>query len=200
MRLLHALPVTNFSCANSHPRLLPSGGNLLWQDVPDPAGSAVATRYQLADTRTFLGGEGIDIVAGKVVFTTKWDSRVWRYDPAANTLEIIYYEGNHPTGILGGVDQLTHSEAGVIYVCEDEDDMQIHLLREDGSVFPVVQIEGNPDSEMTGASFDPSGTRLYFSDQRTPGRTFEVEGPWEGFTRPGTLLEELAALSGKAAG
>ena len=38
---------------------------------------------------------------------------------------------------------------------------------------------------MTGPAFDPSGTRLYFSSQRNPGRTYEITGPWSMFTNPG---------------
>src|SRR6185436_11480177 len=35
-------------------------------------------------------------------------------------------------------------------------------------------------SEMTGPSFDPTGTRLYFSSQRAgvSGVTYEITGPW----------------------
>ena len=62
--------------------------------------------------------------------------------------------------------------------------MQVVLVREDGATFPVIQIEDNAGSELCGAAFDPSGKRLYVSDQRNPGRTIEVAGPWRAFTQP----------------
>jgi hypothetical protein len=39
---------------------------------------------------------------------------------------------------------------------------------------------------MTGPAFDPSGTRLYFSSQRNPGRTYEVTGPFRASLPPTT--------------
>ena len=38
-----------------------------------------------------------------------------------------------------------------------------------------------PGTELTGPAFDPSGTRLYFSSQRSPGVTYEVTGDWARF-------------------
>ena len=139
----------------------------------------------MADTRRFDGGEGVDLSGNNVVFTTKGDNRVWSYNPTANTLTVVYDAAVNVNGVLSGVDNVETSDTGVVYVCEDGGDMQIVLLREDGSTFPVVQIDGNPGSEICGAAFDPSGTRLYFSDQRNPGRTIEVSGPWLAFKDPG---------------
>jgi Tol biopolymer transport system component len=31
---------------------------------------------------------------------------------------------------------------------------------------------------MTGPAFSPDGSRLYFSSQRNPGRTYEISGPF----------------------
>ena len=74
---------------------------------------------------------------------------------------------------------------GVLYVAEDGGDMQIVLVRPDGSTFPVVQVTGVANSEMCGPAFSPDGTRLYFSSQRNPGTTYEVTGPWSAFNEPG---------------
>lgn len=163
----------------------PQAGNLEWQVVPDPSGSSTPTRDQVTDTLRFDGGEGIDISGNNVVFTTKGDNRVWSYDPTDNALSVLYDAAVSANGVLTGVDNLEASRTGVIYVCEDGGDMQIVLVRQDGSTFPVIQIEGNPGSEICGAAFDPTGRRLYFSDQRNPGRTFEVTGPWNIFNQPG---------------
>lgn len=165
----------------------PQAGQLVWAEVPDPSGDLIPTRDQVSNTLRFDGGEGIDLSGNNVIFTTKGDNRVWSYDPAANTLTILYDAAINVNGVLAGVDNVETSADGVIYVCEDGDDMQIVLVREDGSTFPVVKIEGNSGSELCGAAFDPSGQRLYFSDQRNPGRTIEVKGPWQIFTAPGPL-------------
>lgn len=165
----------------------PSPGNLVWEDVPDPSAAATPCRQQVANTKAFNGGEGIDLSGNNVVFTTKGDNRVWSYDPTANALTILYDAAVNTNGILSGVDNVETSAKGVIYVCEDGGDMQIVLVREDGSTFPVMQIVNNPTSEICGAAFNPQGDRLYFSDQRGPGRTIEISGPWRAFTQPGPL-------------
>lgn len=162
----------------------PATGGLVWVDVPDPLATTTPTREQVPDTKVFNGGEGIDISGNNVIFTTKGDNRVWSYDPAANSVSVIYDAAINVNGVLAGVDNVVTRD-GVIYVAEDGDDMQIVLVREDGSTFPVVQIDGNPTSEMCGPAFDPSGTRLYFSSQRNPGTTYEVSGPWGAFAEPG---------------
>ena len=164
---------------------------LSWQVVPDPSAAATPTKDQVPDTVRFNGGEGADMSLGKLIFTTKGDNRVWRYDPVANTLGIVYDRAVQVNGVLSGVDNVEVSPKGVIYVAEDGQgtvgggDMQIVLVRDDGSTFPVVQVTGTTASEITGPAFDPSGTRLYFSSQREPGRTYEVKGNWSKFTNPG---------------
>ena len=62
--------------------------------------------------------------------------------------------------------------------------MQLVALTPNGNIEPVLQVIGHDNSEITGPSFDPSGTRLYFSSQRGTtglgqvGVTFEVQGPF----------------------
>jgi secreted PhoX family phosphatase len=119
-----------------------------------------------------------------LIFTTKGDNRVWAYDPGANRLTILYDDDVQVGGVLSGVDNVAVSAPGVIWVAEDGGDMQIVLVREDGSTFAVVQLPDVSGSELTGPAFDPSGRRLYFSSQRNPGVTYEVTGPWGGFTKP----------------
>ncbi|NND69181.1 MAG: DUF839 domain-containing protein [Halioglobus sp.] len=165
----------------------PTPGTLSWATVTDPSASVTECRYQVPNTKIFNGGEGIDLSGNNVIFTTKGDNRVWSYDPTANTLAVVYDPVINTNGVLSGVDNVETSDAGVIYVCEDGGDMQIVLVREDGSTFPVVKIVGNDTSEICGAAFSPAGDRLYFSDQRNPGRTIEVKGPWGVFTEPGPL-------------
>jgi len=162
-----------------------SGQPLAWVDVPDPSGDPVHTRYQVTDMVLFDGGEGIDMVDGVAYFTTKGDNRVWTYDPTANALAIVYDDDVQVNGVLSGVDNLVASDTGVVYIAEDGGNMQIVLLRPDGSTFPVVELPGVENSEMCGPAFDPSGTRLYFSSQRNPGATYEITGPWASFRDAG---------------
>jgi secreted PhoX family phosphatase len=164
--------------------LTESAAGLAWKAVPDPTAADTPTRFQVPDMKPFNGGEGADMSRGKLIFTTKGDARVWSYDPAANTLRVLYDGVKQVNAVLHGLDNVESSPAGVIYVAEDGDDMQIVLVRRDGSTFPVVQVVGTTGSEVTGPAFNPSGSRLYFSSQRDPGATFEVRGPWEMFTKP----------------
>jgi secreted PhoX family phosphatase len=85
--------------------------------------------------------------------------------------------------VLSGVDNVTVSGPGTVYVAEDGGDMQLVAITAD-RVFPVLQVVGHEQSEITGPAFDPSGTRLYFSSQRGAsgsvysGVTYEVSGPF----------------------
>lgn len=153
-------------------------GVLEWKPVPDPSATVTSTRLQLADARRFNGGEGITYSQGGVFFTTKGDNRVWFYGPATNTLTVVYDLATTPTPNLSGVDNLTHSATGELYVAEDSGDMQVVHLVANGPATPVLQLDGVSGSELTGPAFSPAGDRLYFSSQRNPGRTYEVQGPW----------------------
>jgi len=165
--------------------LTDSVGALAWATVPDPSGVPTPTRSQVPETKRFAGGEGIAMSNGRVVFTTKGDNRVWAFDPVAMTLTIIYDDDVQVNGVLSGVDNVGTTHAGVVYIAEDGGDMQIVLVRDDGATYPVVELPDVAGSEITGPAFDPSGTRLYFSSQRNPGRTYEVAGSWDMFTKPG---------------
>ena len=43
-------------------------------------------------------------------------NQVWRYDPSANTLTIIYDDGVTVNGVLTGVDNVETSKSGTVYV------------------------------------------------------------------------------------
>jgi secreted PhoX family phosphatase len=156
--------------------------DLEWVDVPDPTGRRTPTRRQRRATRRFDRGEGAAMSRGRLVFTTNGDNRVWMLDPDTMELTVVYDGKGDVNGVITGADNVGVSDEGVIYVAEDDGDMQIVLLREDGKTLPVVQVTGVEGSEVTGPAFDPSGTRLYFSSQRNPGQTFEVSGPWGELT------------------
>jgi secreted PhoX family phosphatase len=113
-------------------------------------------------------------------FTTKGDNRVWRYDVVAQSLAVVYDDTTSCNPILTGVDNVTVSRSGDVFVAEDGGNMQIVVLAPDGSVSPVVEVNGQNDSEITGPAFSPDGSRLYFSSQRGNGvgLTYEVRGPF----------------------
>ena len=83
---------------------------------------------------------------------------------------------------LYGVDNLTVTACGDVLVAEDGGQMRIVAVQPDGSLVPLMQLEGQDKSEITGPAFDPSGTRLYFSSQRGQGLlsgiTYEITGPF----------------------
>ena len=90
---------------------------------PTPAPSSAApTRDQVAGTRRFRGGEGIWYDGGIVYFSTKGDNVIWAYDTRTRGLDKIYDRAAKPQGPLSGVDNVTVSASGDIYVCEDETD------------------------------------------------------------------------------
>ncbi len=155
---------------------------LNWSVVPDPQASQQATRYQVASALTFDGGEGVAYFDGRIIFTSKGDNRVWSYNTTSQVLEIVYDAADYITPILTGVDNVTVSQTGDIYVAEDGGDLQVVVLDNQGGLYPIVQLEGHDQSEITGVAFSPDGKRLYFSSQRgvtgrsENGVTYEITG------------------------
>jgi len=148
-----------------------------WATVPDPLAADTPTRAQLPRVKRFAGGEGAWFDAGLLYFTTKRDNRVWSYDAGSNQLEILYDVETSPTPVLTGVDNVTVSAGGDLFVCEDGGNMEVVVLTANGIVEPFLRMNIG-GSEVTGAAFDPSGTRMYVSSQRNPGTTFEITGPF----------------------
>ncbi len=164
------------------------GGTVSWKRVPvtNPALFETATRFQVADTMRFDGGEGIATLGDLVWFSTKGDNRIWQYELSTQEVSLAYQAGGSST--LSGVDNLwVDAPTGNLFVAEDGDDMQVVLLRPDDTVLAVAQLPGQEASEITGPCFSPDGQRLYFSSQRNPvgpanlplGRTYEISGPWD---------------------
>jgi hypothetical protein len=161
--------------------LVDNAGAVSWARVPDarPGVLATPTRRQVPGTKVFEGGEGVAVdAAGNAYLTTKGDNRVWRYDAAATTIGVVYDDDTSPTPELRGVDNITIDRQGLLYVAEDGDNMQIVCVDLLGGAHAVVEVVDVAGSEITGPAFSPDGTRLYFSSQRNPGRTYEVAGPW----------------------
>ena len=160
---------------------------LMWHDVPEPNPKKpeLETRYQIKQATIFNGGEGIWYYAGFVYFSTKGDNRIWSLNLDNQIIKVIYDFKTSLFPVLSGVDNITVDNNGIIYVCEDGGNMQMVMLSETGQAVPLLQIENQEKSEITGASFTEDGKRMYFNSQRGPsffgkrGLTYEITGPFE---------------------
>jgi hypothetical protein len=154
--------------------------------VPNPRGFVPPTRRQVPESTRFRGGEGIVYDRGHVYFTTKFDNRVWGLDLVNETIRVVYDRETDALRQLSGVDNVTVTSSGDLVVAEDGGNMELVMLTRDGLALPLLRVEGQPGSELTGPAFDPKGKRLYFSSQRgSDGRgiTYEVRGPFESMRR-----------------
>ena len=164
--------------------IVAADGLVTWVPVPDPlAEGDVRTRHQVADATVFRGGEGIWWHEGVVYLATKGDDRIWAYDTDAGRIAVLYDRSlSSDPQPLKGVDNVTVSACGDVLVAEDGGFMRVMAVLPSGELRPIVQIEGQEESEITGPAFDPSGTRLYFSSQRAEGFmggiTYEITGPF----------------------
>lgn len=161
-----------------------SDRKVFWRRVPDPSARYTSTRYQVAGSKRFNGGEGAFYANGRCYFTTKGDGRVWVYNPATAKLRVLYDDSRTTARApLTGVDALTVTRSRDIYVAEDRGNMEICLITPDRIVSPFLRIAGQSGSEITGIAFNPAGDRLYFSSQRGTngnGITYVVRGPFRG--------------------
>jgi len=160
-----------------------SGEAVSWAVVPNPnpvIGVDTPTRSQVPTSTPFNGGEGITCRRDHVYFTTKGDNRVWDLDTRASRLTVLYDAALDPTMQLTGVDNVTGSRAGDLFVAEDGGNMELVMLTPDGVVAPLLRVVGQDGSELAGPAFDPSGRRLYVSSQRGGGAgiTYEITGPF----------------------
>ena len=153
-----------------------------WTKVPDPTGYNVRTRYQVPESTIFKSSEGAWFGGDVLHFVTKGDNKVWAYDVVSRTISVIYDPTTSCNPVLPGVDNVTQSSSGDIYVAEDGGDMQLVILAPDGSISPFLQVTGQTGTECAGQAFSPAGDRLYFSSQKggtnTYGITYEITGPF----------------------
>ena len=126
---------------------------------------------------------------------------MWAYDTVAGTLGTVYDRAAAGSDApLSGVDNLTVSRAGEIFVCEDGGNMEICVIEPDGTVAPFLRLTGEAavglpslGNELSGVIFAPSGDRMYFAAQRAFGfgAVYEVTGPFRAAT--GTRRREPGA-------
>ena len=164
-------------------------GLVEWKRVPDTAAMTTPTRRQLPGMTKFRRGEGLFFEYPFAYVTTTSDSKIHAYNVITETMEVLWsgdeVKENSP---LVDTDQMTKTEAGEIFVCEDEGELRISVLSADGRIVaPFLQLDGpehtsSPEfgNETTGIVFDPSGTRMYFSAQRSYawGAIYEITGPF----------------------
>ena len=156
-------------------------GAMSWVPVSgagEPGGTP--TRYDAPGATPFPGGEGLALDGDALYFATKGDNRVSRLDLDRSRLT-VYWEGPP----LEGPDNLAvHEATGNLFACEDGGNMQVVLITPDGHGDPFLRFVGHDGSEVTGAAFDPTGTRLIVNSQRAPtpptfdGATYMIRGPF----------------------
>ena len=163
-----------------------TSGSFTWATVPDPDGSPTPTRRQVSGAKSFNGGEGCHYANNTVWFTTKGDNRVWQLNLSNNTYELAYDDNlvNPGPAPLTGVDNITGSTFGDLYVAEDGGNMEICIITPVDRISVFLRINSQSASEITGPAFTPAGNRLYFSSQRgttgssSGGITYCVTGPF----------------------
>jgi uncharacterized protein len=170
-----------------------SGGHVEWIEVPDPPARHERTRRQVRGSTRFKRGEGLWLDGTTLYVATTADHRVHAYDTRHERIHVIYDGLASAAAPLLRVDQLTGSRAGEVFVCEDiaTEEIDIGVIAPNRTVAKFLSVTGprHRGSELTGVTFDPSGTRMYFSSQRAfarsdsepgPGAIYEITGPFRG--------------------
>jgi uncharacterized protein len=183
-------------------------GAVDWARVPDPSAASTPTRMQVEGMTQFRRGEGIWHDAGIVYLCTTQDSRIHAYDVATQRIDVLYDASAIANPPLTNVDNVTVSQSGDLFVCEDTTDsddpgLDIGLITPDRVVSRFLKVTGNMHilagearSELVGVIFDPSGTRMFFSSQRglVTGIVYEITGPFR-LKRPGGRPSRRATVS-----
>jgi secreted PhoX family phosphatase len=170
------------------------GGRVDWVKVPDSSAARERTRRQVKGATRFKRGEGLWFDGGTLYVATTADHRVHAYDTRRGRIRVLYDGLASRNAPLLSVDNMTGSRAGEIFVCEDigSEEIDVGVIGPDRSVARFLSITGpqHRGSELTGVTFDPSGTRMYVASQRAfaksdyepgPGAIYEITGP---FRRP----------------
>jgi hypothetical protein len=159
----------------------PADGAMSWVTVEGLGGPGrTPTRYDAPGATPLPGGEGLALDGDVLYLATKGDNRISRLDLNRSRLT-PYWEGPP----LYGPDNLAvHVPTGNLFVCEDGGDMEVVMITPDGQAEPFLRFVDQAGSEVTGAAFDPTGTRFIVNSQRAPtpptfdGRTYMISGPF----------------------
>ncbi len=168
-------------------------GLVEWARVPDPSAADTPTRDQVEGMTRFRRGEGIWFDSGTVYLCTTSVHKIHTYDTRTRRMDVLYDAAVFEDPPLTNVDNVMVSRSGDLFVCEDTDDSEepgfdIGLITPDRQVSRFLRVTGSQHtgaggdarSELTGAIFDPSGERLFFSSQRgfVTGVIYEITGPF----------------------
>jgi uncharacterized protein len=172
------------------------GGEVEWVEVPDPSAARERTRRQVKGSTRFKRGEGIWLDGGTLYVTTTADHRVHAYDLRSGRIRVAYDGLASRSAPLLRVDQMTGAPWGEVFVCEDiaTDEIDMGVIARDRTVSRFLSVTGpqHRGSELTGVTFDPTGSRMYVASQRAfakselepgPGAIYEITGPF-GSARP----------------
>lgn len=158
-----------------------AGGRVTWIEVSD----AEPARDEA--TTAFKGGEGLAHHENSLFVSTKGDRRVWRYDMASSTIEILHDCRAQPNTALDSVDNLEIDRwSGDLLIAEDGPSLHLCILSTDGATATMSRLAefvGHDGSEVAGPSFSPDGRTLIVSSQRGRdgrGMTFAITGPFRG--------------------
>lgn len=121
-----------------------------------------------------------DPVTGDLDGYGKGFGQVWAYDPATQTLRVVFQSPGPMTMELP--DNITTSPRGTLVVCEDGPaDNFLRGLTPEGELFDIAvnAIEGRRGDEFAGSTFSPDGHTLFVNIQSSAGMSFAIWGPWE---------------------
>ena len=131
-------------------------------------------------TSTQGGGAAETVESEPVAGYGNGFGQVWAYDPANETLRVVFQSPGQMTMELP--DNITTSPRGTLVVCEDGPaDNFLRGLTTDGELFDIAlnAIEGRRGDEFAGSTFSPDGHTLFVNIQSDLGMTFAIWGPWE---------------------
>ena len=165
---------------------------VVWKPVPDPGFTGgKPLREQVRDSLKFARGEGIWYDAGLIYVVTTTDETIHVYDTNTSILSVLYRAADAVGTPLSGIDNLHVSRSGDLFVAEDSysgdpDAMDVCILTPGRRLSRFLKLTGaghfmpGGQSETTGITFDPSGTRMYVASQRyqTSGIVYEITGPF----------------------
>jgi uncharacterized protein len=167
------------------------GGKVEWVKVPDSSAARERTRRQVKGCTRFKRGEGLWLHDGVLYVSTTADHRVHAYDTRRERIRVAYDGLASRSAPLLRVDQMTGSPAGEVFVCEDiaTEEIDMGVITPDRRAARFLSVTGpqHRGSELTGVTFDPSGTRMYVASQRAfskselapgPGAIYEITGPF----------------------
>lgn len=181
--------------------VMAADGAVTWRAVPDPSAATTPTRDQVPGATRFKRAEGIWFDDGSVYFATTGDETIRALRIAQGRIETVYAANDVPGTPLQGVDNITVSRSGDLFVCEDSydndpDAMDICMITREGEVARFAKFTGGEhflpselESEITGVTFSPDGSRMYAASQRAGGigAVYEITGPFRT-DRPATVV------------